>query len=287
MSDERRFELEDEDDRLPPEPLPPPPGPPDDPVEPEQTVGGSDADEDGVDSRTVAERLGTAAPRFRDRVPPPEDWPREAFLFPLRPPGPTNMAVGAGVMLLLDVMSTAEAGRFPAWMLKLVVLMFVLRGQLRVIARSADGRDDPSGWAGALAFDSDELRKYGGFIAFFACGVLPGWALIAFGLVGPGIAVLAVGSMYVSVVALGAALADPGLKWPWRAPYWMVRHPVACIAGSAGWWVLGLTEVALSDVYAKGLLVTLVVAVPLRLLGMYALVLSARCIGVMGRSWRG
>lgn len=286
MSEDRRFELEDGDDPSPPDPVPPPPAPPDDDVEVEP-AGPPETDEDGVDTRTVAERTGTAAPRYRDRVPPPDDWPREAFLFPLRPPGPMNIAVGAGVMLLLDVLSTTEPGRFPAWMLKLVVLMFVLRGQLRVIARSADGRDDPAGWEGALAFDSEELRKYSGFIAFFACGVLPGWVLIAFELVQPGIAVLAIGSMYVSVVALGAALGDPSLKWPWKAPFWMVRHPVACIAGSAGWWVLGLTEVALAAVYEKGLLVTLVVAVPLRLLGMYALVFSARAVGVMGRTWRG
>jgi hypothetical protein len=286
VSEERRFELEDEDERSSREP--PPALPDDGPDVDEAPVSGSPTPtEEGVDSRTLAERLGKARPRFRERVPPPDDWPRDAFLFPFRAPGPANIAIGAALMLLLDLMGTTEPGRFPAWILKLVLLAFLLRGQLRVIARSADGHDDPSGWAGALSFDSEELRKYGGFIAFFAFGVLPGWALIALELVRPGIALLAIGSMYVSVVALGAALEDPSIKWPWRAAVWMVRHPVASIAGSMGWWVLGLTEFALGAIQDQGLPVTLIIAAPLRLIGMYTLTFSARCIGVMGRSWGG
>ncbi len=266
------FELEPEEARTH-RPAPYDPGP-----EPEA--------EEVVDTRTVAERKGDVRERGADeRLPPPAGWPSEALAFPLRKPGPACVALGVMALFLLDLLGTADALRFPGWILKLFLLMFLLRMQFRVIGTSAAGRDGPEGWREALAFDREELSQYWRTMAFFAIALVPGTVLWLFGQVGLGIALLAVGSMYGAVVALGAALRDPALKWPWRALTWVVTRPVHCLLGSLGWWVLLVVEIALHNLLDDGPVVYGFVAVVLRSACLYALLVSARVIGVMGRAW--
>jgi hypothetical protein len=166
-----------------------------------------------------------------------------------------------------------------------MLLVYALRAQFHVIGTSAAGRDRPEGWREALAFDWDELRVYWRTLLFFAGALLPGSLLWIFEVVTPGVLLLVLGSMYASVVALGAALRDPRLKWPWGALRWMATRPLHCLAGSLGWWVLFGSEIALSRLLAEGPVVYGFVSLVLRAACLYALLLSARALGVMGRAW--
>jgi len=274
------FELEPEDERQRTQlPLPPDPGPKP-PPEATPEVGAD------VDVRTVAERRGEVRPRGADAVlGPPPGWPGEALRFPFQKPGPGFFAAGLIALVALDLLGLVEVLRFPGWTAKLLLLMFVLRAQFHVIGTSAAGRDRPEGWQGALAFGRDELGPYLRTLGFFAGVLAPGTVLWAFEKVTPGLLLLALGSMYAAIVALGAALRDARLKWPWRALPWMVRRPLHCLAGSLGWWVLLGSEIALSRLVHEGFWIYGFVAIILRIACLYALLLSARVIGVMGRAW--
>ncbi len=245
-----------------------------------------EVEEPEVDTRTVAERRGRDRPRGAvERIPVPAGWPGEAFGFPLRKPGPTLIVLGVVVLFLLDLLGLSEAVRFPGWMLKLLLLVYVLRAQFHVVGASAAGRDEPHGWREALAFDWDDLKLYWRTLLFFAGALLPGTLLWVFEVVAPGVLLLVLGSMYAAVVALGAALRDPLLKWPWHALRWIATRPLHCIAGSLGWWALLGTEIALYGLVEEGPVVYGFVAVVLRVVCLYMLLLSARAIGVMGRAW--
>lgn len=275
------FELEDDDDVVEPARKPKPAPVYDDP--PEADASG---DEPSVDTRTVGERLGKETPRGDDPIDPPDDWPREAFTYPVRGKGIAIMVSIAFVLCLLDIMGAFGVARFPAWILKLVALVFVLRGQLRLIGSSAAGHDVPKGWEKALEFENEALKRWAAFMGMFLFALVPGWVLIIVDLVEPGLLVLGLGSMYVSVVALGSALEDPKLKLPWNAIPWMLRNPLLCVLGSLGWWVLGLTEYAIAKSYGGGLGLVVFESIVLRLVDAYVVLWSARMLGVMGRSWR-
>ncbi len=274
------FELEPEDEhRRPKAPRPEDP-PPEAPPEAPPEVG------EGIDARTVAERRGEPPPRgATDVLGPPEGWPGEILGFPFRRPGPGFFLVGLLALVALDLIGLIEVLRFPGWTIKLLLLMFVLRAQFRVIGTSAAGRDRPEGWREALAFGRDELGPYLRTLGFFAGALAPGTVLWAFEKVAPGLLLLALGSMYATVVALGAALRDPALKWPWRALVWIARRPLHCLAGSLGWWVLLGSEIALSRLVHEGIGLYVFVAIILRVACLYALLAAARVIGVMGRAW--
>ena len=201
------FELEPEEEGK--RPAPPPA------LGREEIVVEEPVEEPDVDTRTVAERKGADRPRGAvERIPVPAGWPGEAFQFPFRKPGPTLFVLGVLTLFLLDLLGLFEAVRFPGWMLKLLLLVYVLRAQFHIIGASAAGRDGPEGWREALAFEWDDLKLYWRTLLFFAGALLPGTLLWVFEVVPPGLALLILGSMYAAVVALGAALGDPALKWP-------------------------------------------------------------------------
>lgn len=283
------FELEDDDDdRDVKRPKPPPAElfeePKPEPA-PEDDAPPAVKDESGIDTRTVAERRGEEKPRGTEVIGPPPEWPREAFTYPIRGQGVYVLIVGALSLVLLDLFGIAEAARFVAWIGKLLTLFVILRGQLRLIATSATGADEPRGVESVLSMSNEDLKRAGVFIALFAASVVPGAVMIGFKVIEPGFAVLALGSMYASVIALGSALADPRLKWPWHALGWIFRNPMSCLAGSLGWWVLGLSEYAINEAYGSAFAIVLFQSVVLRVVDVYVLMCSARAIGVMGRRW--
>lgn len=282
MSDGKRsFELDDDDDDARPSRRPSPA-----PYHAEEPAPvGGDAESD-VDKRTVRERMGVQTARGDKSLGPPENWPREAFRYPLSGKGPAIIVSIALVFCALDMLGTAGVARFPAWILKLLMLVFVLRGQLRLIGSSAAGHDVPKGYEKALEFSNDAMKRWAAFMGMFVLSLVPGWALILFDRVEPGLLVLGVGSMYVSVVALGSALEDPRLKLPWNAIRWMAKNPLLCVVGSLGWWILGLSEYAISKSYGGNTALILFESVVLRLVDAYVLMFSARMLGVMGRSWK-
>lgn len=238
-----------------------------------------------VDARTVAERRGQGlVPRGNEQVPAPADWPAEAFSFPLRAPGGMFILVGVAALVPLDAMGVTALA-FVGYLLKLLLVAFILRAQIFVIASSAAGRDVPSGWQRALDFDADDLGPFVRTLLVFVLLLAPGSLVLLFGNVVAGLLLLGVGSMYASVVALGAALQVPSLKFPWTAFAWMGAHPLPCLAGSIGWWLFVLTEASLQGLGEQGLLLLVFLSIVLRGVCFYGLLVSARFLGVMGRSW--
>jgi hypothetical protein len=274
------FEVEE-----PPEDIPsraPPPG-----VSAPRVPAPTPAPEDGeVDERTVAERLGRDVPRVTERLPNPADWPQEVVTFPFRRPGPAFIALGMATLLVFDLVGSLQALQFPSWVAKLLLLVYLLRAQFHVIGTSAAGHDDPRGWREALAFDREDLKNYWRTLLMFAGALAPGTLLFVFEKIGIGVAVLVVGSMYASVVALGAALRDPALKWPWHAVAWMGARPLHCLVGSLAWWALIGTELALHGLRDDGLGVIGFVSLVLRFACLYLILGCARVLGVTGRRWR-
>ncbi len=273
------FELEPDDERPKHKPSLPP-------VDVDPAPAETAVDDSGIDSRTLAERKGEARPRgAAEPVAPPPGWPREALAFPFRRPGPSFLLTGGVGLFLLDLLGTVEALQFPGWVLKLFLLVFLLRAWLHVIATTAAGRDEAHGWSEALNFDFEELWRYARTLALLTVVLLPGFLVWQFGNQGTGVAVFLLGSLYASVIALGAALQDPSLKYPWHALRWMVTRPLHCLVGGAGWWLMATTELVLVDMVAASTASQLAVAVALRALGLILLLICARVLGVMGRAW--
>lgn len=280
------FELEDETDApARKQPRPPPAEVHDDP-EPSTASGAATThDESGIDKRTVRERLGKAAPRASDDVGPPPGWPREAFVYPARGKGPFILIATTLLLVVFDLIATSGSVQFLAWIGIPVAIALALRAQLELIADSATGRDEPRGIDGLPEISSDALKRFGIFLAIFALCVGPGVVLIIFDQVGLGAVALVLGLMEASVVALGAALRDPRLKWPWNGIGWILRNPLSCLAGGVGWCVLGLSQYAIIESYGSAFALVAFQALVLRIVAVYALMVSARVIGVMGRKW--
>lgn len=282
MGEEREpFELEPDDEAAEVKGPRPAPAAPDVPAPPEE-----EPEAPSVSMQTVAERRGEVAPRGAvERLPNPPGWPGEALGFAFRRPGPGFVTSGVLVLALLDVASLSDALRFPGWMVKLFLLMYLLRAQFHVIGSSAAGRDAPVGWSRALEFDREKFSRYWRTLLFFAGALLPGSLAWIFHALAPGLLLLTVGSMYAAVIALGAGLLDGRLKWPWHALRWMATRPLHCLVGSLGWWMLLGAEFAVSGLRGRSVLLVAFVAVVLRVACMVGLLVSARVIGVMGRSW--
>ena len=262
------FELEPETpapERKLPAPLP------DDPPEP--------VDISDVDTRTVAERKGEERPvGATEALGNPPDWPKEALAFPLRKPGPGFMCFAGALLFALDLLVMFEQVRWLGWALQLFALVFILRAVFAVIGSTAAGRDEPYGWVKALQFDGDDVFPWLRTVVWFAVCLLPGPILLAFDQTGLGYTLLVLGSMYASVVALGDGLGDPSQRMPWNAVRWLTTRPLHCLVGSVGWWAL----VPQLDGSGVGYVLS---ALALRAAGAYLLLVSARVIGVMGRSW--
>lgn len=232
-----------------------------------------------VDTRTVAERRGEERPvGATEALENPPGWPAEIVGFPLRTPGPGFLVFAGGTLFVLDLLVMLPQVRWLGWALQLFALVFILRAVFAVIGSTAAGRDEPVGWTKALEFGGDDLMPYLGTLAWFVVVFLPGPILLAFDQTGLGYTLLVLGSMYASVVALAAGLGDSTQRRPWHALRWMTTRPLHCLVGSLGWWAL------VPRVDATGLGYVLAVLC-LRAVGAYLLLVSARAIGVMGRSW--
>jgi hypothetical protein len=243
----------------------------------------ADPDAPEVDERTVAERLGRAVAPVAGARPPPPGWPREAIVFPLRRPGMGSIAGAALLLVLLDLLGWWNL--FAGLVLKLLVLPFFVRWQLHVASMSAGGRDEPQPWLDAVDLQGGEFRRllHLGLVA--GALVLPGVVFLLVGSTAVGVALLVLASAWLAVAALGAALDDPGLAWPWRALPWIAAGPHWLVLAAAGWWAAALVEridLALASVDVAPALGAFVL---LRVAFVYVWLVSARVLGVVGRAW--
>ena len=272
------FELEPEEDR--PRPKPPITDPP--PAPAAHVELPSHEGEPEPDARTLAERKGSAVPTTPDALPPPPNWPGEVFSFPLRKPGRSFFVGVGGAFVLADYLSAAGPLLFVSYVLWVVIWVCALRAQAAVVGQSAAGKDGPVGWQSAMELDFTGLSATARFVVFYVLGwILPFWLARLFGLDGA-VWVAVVLSPYLAVLMLGWATGDRTLKWPWKALAWIARRPLEFLVGALGWWALWYGQ---QLIMFQPLPLLLVLSPIIRFASLYVLLVSARAIGVAGRSW--
>lgn len=309
-----RFDLEPEAPRRPralpdlpaprPEAAPPPTGAPRAPQAGTASTGPAPAAETGaegpvegeapaVDVRTFAEKQGRALPSAIVRPYPP-GWPLEVLRYPLRGHGPALLAGTTAAIFVLDLLGWPDDLRFLSWLLKVPGLLFVVRWQFCLIGHSAGGRDEPVGWREAADLSHAGLTWFMKFLWWCFVLVLPSRVLWLFGpsvlgwIQGTGpyeVALLVIASAVMALVALSSALDEPRLKRPWVAAAWLWHKQLLLLAGSLGWWALGVAELSIASLAATDTWAALPAAVILRAVSIYALMASARLLGCLGRRY--
>lgn len=254
------------------------------------------ADEDEaprVDARTVAERQGRAIERAIVRAYPP-GWPLEALRYPLRGHGPALLAGTTAAVLTLDLLGWPADLRFLSWLLKVPGLLFVIRWQFTLLGHSAGGRDEPTGWREAADLGQAGFAWFGRFLTWCFVLVLPSRVLWLFGpsmlgwIQGTGpyeVALLVIASAVMAQVAISLALEEPRLRRPWVAAVWIWHRQLWLLAGSLGWWALGVAELAIDALWSTGTWAALPAAVILRATSIYALMVGARLLGCLARRY--
>ncbi len=301
MPDEKRpFRLEDDDDerrdrsgpapRPPRAPVPPPPRPVGEPPEltldetpeapPRVVASGALSD---VDERTVAERLGQEVERIAGARPPPPGWPLEALSFPLRAPGPAQIAGGTAAFVLLDALGQWNV--FAGYVPRLALYVFFLAWQLHVARRSASGHDRPGRWIDAIDLSTSALREVGWFTVWLVLATVATLLVFHFASVVAGVLLVAGAALYLATWALASVVGDLRVRRIDVAVGWMLARPLALLVGAAGWVVAAVIERSLVSGLALDLGVALLVSAAARAAMVYVWLVSARALGVVGRAW--
>ena len=285
------FELEDDEPTPPPRPATP--VPPSAPIlQPPEEAGVDQApappqvdEATGLDTRTVAERMGRPSVDASGVVPSPPGWPLEAFQYPLRGNGPFDILAAAILWAALDALGALGFVVFLTWMLKPVLYTALLNGQFALIASTASGKDEPAGWGAAAQFGDFDAPAYFSFAKFAFPGVVAAIALFVFDQAAIGLLVLLLSLVYAAVVAISRAIGDRRMRLPWVAGAWIGRGPLHIALGCAGWLLGWVGEVVILHQQGEGIGMTAIVGISMRLLCVYMLFVSARALGVLGRQW--
>lgn len=271
----------------------------------EAKVVGKDGEERVISTKTLRERKDPSSRTNPGPLPLPPGWPREALSFPVR--AVRVFAVGVAVWVAADLAGAIHL--VLGWIVALVPIVAVARWQLRTLARSATGDDvapsvfaaaseDADGPApralGRTEFGTAQFRPLVWFLLSLAPAAIP---FLAPYLRDPSNPVRTGGETAFFFVALAFALVvmapslllsvafeDRDLEKPWHAARWFLRGPVAFLAFGLSWGVVlaGSLFVAARWGDFAG---TLLVSVPARAAAVYALLLSARLLGVLGRRY--
>jgi len=238
-----------------------------------------------VDERTVAERLGRDVPRGGGPVAAPPEWPREAFQFPLRRPGPAFLLTASVLFLLTDAVALVPQVAFLGWLMRLFVFVWCLRALVLVAGQGAAGHDEPRGWADAAQVDREEGLSLLWVLGLGAAALLPGLVFLFLDRTTLALLLLAVGLLPWAPLLLGWALRDSRLRRPWTALGWAWRHPRPLLATGGLLCVLVLLETAIAALGSQAAVLVLATAAVLRVTCAYVWLLVARVLGVAGRSW--
>jgi hypothetical protein len=187
------------------------------------------------------------------------------------------------VLVGLDLVTWANL--FLGLVLQLFALVFFLRWQLYVASMSAGGRDASMPWIVALDVQAEHLKPLAGWLlrAVLVVGVAAGlltWVSLLSGLV----AALA-GAVWLSARALALVVSDPKVGRLDGLLAWFSRRPLALLSVGVGWAVAGSATWAEAQLAPSSLVLALLLFVPLRVLTLYAWLLGARILGVLGRDW--
>lgn len=254
-----------------------------------ERIGGDDGEARVVSTKTLKERLDPASRSRPGPLPPPPDWPREALRFPLRRKAPFLGALAFGVAADLCQRVNPFLGGL-AWLL---VTALHLQWQVRSVARTATG-DDAAPALLAFGFEPAALRWAGLFLVSFAP------ALIAFFVPylrdlsnpvrSPGETAFLVAAVAIPLAVLfpaamlGCAFDDRSFARPLVALRWFLRGILPFLSVPVAWGVVALGHVA--NPAGIGAVAGLVgLSVVLRGAGLFALLVSARGLGVLGRRY--
>ncbi len=185
----------------------------------------------------------------------------------------------------LDTLGALGFVVFLTWMLKPLLFGALLHGQFALIGSSASGKDDPVGWVEAVQFGDFDARAYARYAGFALPGVFIAVGFFLFHQPAIGLLVLLVALAYAAVLALGQALGDVRMRLPWVALPWVVRGPLHVAVGCVGWLFGWVGEAVILYQQEVGIGMTAIVGIAVRLLCVYALFVSARALGVLGRQW--
>lgn len=261
-----------------------------------------------VSTETVRERKDPASRTRPGPLAVPPGWPREAFAYPLRDRMGFGVAVGAWVVL--DVLGGFNAAL--GWLAMVVVVPFLVRWQARAVARTASGSDVAPGTVdvgldargtdvryaleGAV-WTGEGFRAFGLFVLYLLPAAVPFLAPFLRSPSSPDRTGAETFWMWAFVVVplvvvapsflLGGAFDDRELQKPWVALRWFLRGPLAFLAVALSWVVVLAANTLVSWVAwrASGLLALALVAAVSRAAGVYALLLGARFLGVLGRRY--
>jgi hypothetical protein len=148
------------------------------------------------------------------------------------------------------------------------------------------------GWRHAIDVDKQGVKAFGWFVVYGL--VLAAPSVVLRGLRWLGwventaaweVGLLVVGSAWLSVYALASALEEGRLKRPWVTAVWLFYRPLTCLAGSLGWWALGVAEVTILALAKAETWAAIPAGLILRATSIYLLMVSARLLGVLGRRW--
>lgn len=241
--------------------------------------------EDGVDTRTVAERAGTAVPAAMRAAQPP-GYPKEIWSFPFRRPGPLLLAGLAAGLLVLDLIGVYDSLRFMSWLLKGMALVAMARLQMVLVSRSAAGHDSATGWEKALDLGGDAWSRIAFFLIWFLAPSLLVLCLYLFAWQHVVLLLLVLFALVVLPLAiLATALGDRGILLPWRVVPWLRRGWMEILLAAGAWAFLIGAEWVVGHQQAAGQMMTLLVGVGLRALTAYLWLVAARALGVLGRSY--
>lgn len=269
-------------------------------------VVGKDGEERIVSTQTLRERKDPNARTRSGPVPLPPGWPREALSYPVRDRLTFLTVVGAWAAVdTLGALSTVLG-----WILGILAYAFAARWQLRAVARSATGDDvapdpasvptedivggAPSTRFGAPALTYERVRRPLVFLLYLLPAAVP---FLAPYLRSPSNPVRTGGetALMVATVAaallvvapaflLAAAFDDRELEKPWVAARWFLRGPLAFVAVAVGWAVVLVGSLAVGAA-SSSVVATLFASLAARAASVYALLVAARLLGVLGRRY--
>ncbi len=271
----------------------------------EAKVVGKDGEERVISTKTLRERKDPSSRTHSGPLPLPPGWPREALSFPVR--ATRVFAVGVAVWVAADLAGAVHP--VLGWIVALVPILAAARWQLRTLARSATGddvapslfaapsqdADSPSPRAlGRTEFGTAQFRPLFWFLLALAPAAVPALAPYLRDPSNPvrtgGETVFLIAALAFALVVmapsllLSVAFEDPDLEKPWNAARWFLRGPVAFLAFGLSWGVV-LAGTLLLAARWGAFAGTLLVSVPVRAAAVYALLLSARLLGVLGRRY--
>ena len=256
-------------------------------------IGGSE-EEHQVSAIPVRERNDPASRTRPGRLPPPRGWPGEALRYPVRGRGVASLVLGAAVLASFDQLTRWNA--FLGLFAKVLVLVWVLRWQMRATVATAGGDDRPPRAFDGADFEGDALSSLLGVLVRLVVYLIPAavayakpflqdpkdgahdaasWTLVI------GLGSLAL--LLAPIVVLGAATGNRRMTWPWGAVPWLFRGFRVCLAVTLGWAALVPAEAFVTWLPATSLGLSFAACFALRTVSLEILLAGARGLGVLGR----